>query len=76
MKNINGDCVTDQNLLKEMVVGYFRNWYSKDLNQGDLNFPISDNFPKLDRDVLSNMEDVFSDDENKNAVFSMSPLKA
>lgn len=67
---------TDEETLKHMVANYFRKLYSKDDTNEVILFPLRGVFPKIDATRLSNIESEITSEEIKDAIFSMSALKA
>lgn len=74
IKNENGKCIEDTNLIKNMFTKFYQNLFTINIEVSDwiqtqFNYPIIDNYKLvLDSDIC--------DEEIKEALFDMSPWKA
>ncbi|KAK4262419.1 hypothetical protein QN277_027981 [Acacia crassicarpa] len=75
LKSLEGSWVSNESDLKHMVVCYFKSMYLDD-SHSPSNLSTLSSFPSIDRATAGNMASIPSDDEIKQAVFSMGNYKA
>ena len=70
-----GEWIIDQSLLEEMIKGYFKNIFSRDINNGTLPL-IPNRFPSLKEEQLQLLQRPFTKVEIKKSLFDMTHFKS